>query len=151
MEIREAVRNDSGKISSLVSTLSKKYIAPTCTKEGIEVLLKSMTEESIQRYLNEGYRYFVAEEGECIVGVIGMKNNTEIYHLFVSDSHHGQGVSRRLWELAKSVCLLNGNKGFFTVNSAVNAKGVYIKFGFSPAGGITTNSGIQEIPMNMYC
>mgnify|MGYP000750349537 CR=1 FL=1 len=151
MIIREAVQSDADGISLLISTLSKKHIAPSCTNEGVEILLASMTVCSIKQYLNEDYHYYVAEEEEGLIGVVGMKNNSEIYHLFVSDSHQGQGLSRKLWEVAKSACLLNNNKGFFTVNSAVNAKHIYLKFGFLPIDDVLDNLGIKEIPMQLHC
>jgi GNAT superfamily N-acetyltransferase len=151
MKFTEATNKDSREISLLMSKLAEKYIAPDCTTEGVKILLNSMNKSSIERYLSEGYRYYVAKDSHTIVGVIGMKNNTEIYHLFTSETHQGQGISRRLWELAKNNCLRSGNKGFFTVQSAINAKIVYLQFGFLPTDGVAINSGIKEIPMELYC
>ena len=111
-----------------------------------------MNEDAIKRYLLEGYCYHLADDdNNKIIGVIGIKNNSEIYHLFVDENHQGRGISRYLWELAKSNCFKNGSNGFFTVNSAVNAKQVYLKFGFLATDKITLNSGIKEIPMELYC
>lgn len=149
-EIREAVRCDADEISLLISTLSRKFIVPDCTYEGTKRLLGSMTADSINRYLFEGYRYYIALQNDHVVGVIGIKDNSEIYHLFVSEFNQGQGLSRKLWQVAKDECVLRGNKGFFTVNSAVNAKNVYLRFGFSATGGIIDNRGIKEIPMELH-
>lgn len=151
MKFREVSNKDSREISLLVSKSAEKNIAPDCTAEGVKILLNSMSKNSIDRYLSEGYRYYVAEDNHTIVGVIGMKNNTEIYHLFTAETHQRQGISRCLWELARNNCLQAGNKGFFTVQSAVNAKSVYLKFGFVPTAGVVVNSGIKEIPMDLHC
>ena len=151
MTIREAIQNDASQISLLISTLAEKYILPSCSNEGGKLLLASMTSDSIKQYINDGYQYHVVEDDSSVIGVVGIKNNCHLYHLFVSDSHQGRGLSKRLWVHAKNVCLQNGNEGVFTVNSALNAKSVYLKLGFTPTGEIREKSGIKDIPMEIYC
>jgi GNAT superfamily N-acetyltransferase len=149
MIIRNSTQEDATGISLLISTLTEKYILPTCKNDSSNVLLGSMTADSIRRYFADGYQYHVAEDESGIIGVVGIKNNSHLYHLFVSDPHQGQGISKKLWEHAKGVCLQNGNKGVFTVNSALNAKNVYLKLGFSPTGDIQEKLGIKNIPMKI--
>lgn len=149
MIIRKSTQEDATAISMLISTLTKKYILPTCKNDSRNVLLSSMTADSIRQYFTDGYQYHVAEDESGIIGVVGIKNNSHLYHLFVSDSHQGKGISNQLWEHAKDVCLQNGNKGVFTVNSALNAEDVYLKLGFSPTGDIQEKLGIKNIPMQI--
>jgi GNAT superfamily N-acetyltransferase len=108
-----------------------------------------MTVDSISQNFNKGHQYHVVEEHGCIIGVVGIKNNAHLYHLFVSDTHQGKGLSRKLWEHAKYACIQKGHRGFFTVNSAINAKDVYLKLGFMPTGEVNEKSGISYIPMQM--
>jgi GNAT superfamily N-acetyltransferase len=147
--IREALAEDAGDISLLISSLAEKYILPNCSPDGGNLLMASMTTDSIKQYLVEGYQYHVAEAASALVGAIGMKNNTHLFHLFISDLYQGQGLSKKLWEKAKTACLLRGNNGEFTVNSVPDAKGVYLKLGFVPTGGIREKNGIKDIPMQM--
>lgn len=151
MTIRKANHQDISNISALILTLAEKYILPNCTIEGGKSLLASMTSTSIKGSFNESYQYHISEDKGCLTGVVGMKNNSHLYHLFVSDSHQGQGLSRKLWEHARDQCLQKGNNGFFTVNSALNATNIYLKLGFTPAGEIRETSGIKDIPMQIYC
>ncbi|NMH66132.1 GNAT family N-acetyltransferase [Shewanella salipaludis] len=149
MELRQATSADIGQISALVTELVTKYIAPDCTPEGAELLLNAMTPEAFEGYLAAGYRYHVADIAGAIVGLVGIRDNAHLYHLFVADSHQGQGLSRRLWELAREVALAAGNEGVFTVNSALNAKDVYLRLGFVPLAGVRERAGIRDIPMEL--
>jgi len=169
MIIRKAKLDDVNEISQLITKLVIKYILPTCSEEGGQLILNSMSPNSLSNYIAAGYEYHVAElseelsgelSGELseelseelngeLIGVIGMKENAHLYHLFVADSQQGKGLSRTLWEQAKDVCLANGNDGKFTVNSALNATAVYLKFGFVPVSGIRERSGVKDMPMEL--
>jgi len=144
MIIRKAKQSDVDGISQLTTTLVTKYILPTCSKDGGQLILASMAPSCISDYLDAGYQYHVAQLNGELIGVIAMKDNSHLYHLFVAESQQGKGLSRILWELARDACLANGNKGKFTVNSALNAVDVYLKFGFVPVLDINENSGIRE-------
>lgn len=150
MHVRAASTADIEAISALITHLTQVYIAPTCTAVGTETLVKAMSVESVAQYFALGYQYHVAlnEAGE-LVGVVGIKDNSHLYHLFVADSAKGQGLSRQLWELAKAECLAKGNPGTFTVNSAINALPVYQRFGFIALGDIRERGGIRDIPMQL--
>ena len=148
MLIRAASTTDIEAISVLITQLTQVYIAPTCTDDGAETLVKAMSVESVAHYFALGYQYHVAmnETGE-LVGVVGMKDNSHLYHLLGADIAKGQGLSRQLWEHAKAECL--GNPGTFTVNSAVNALPVYQRFGFVAQSDIRERGGIRDIPMQL--
>lgn len=149
MIIRKAELDDIDAISQLITPLVIKYILPTCSKEGGQLILNSMAPNCISNYLDAGHEYHVAELNGELVGVVGMKDNAHLYHLFVADSQQGKGLSRTLWEQAKDVCLANGNEGQFTVNSALNATDVYLKFGFVPVSGVRERAGIKDMPMEL--
>ena len=149
MIIRKAKHNDIDGISQLITPLVIKYILPTCNKEGGLLILNSMAPNCISNYLDAGYAYHVAELNGELIGVVGMKGNSHLYHLFVVEAQQGKGLSRKLWEQARDECLANGNQGKFTVNSALNAADVYLKFGFVPVSGIREKQGVKDMPMEL--
>ncbi|UXI04346.1 GNAT family N-acetyltransferase [Photobacterium sp. TY1-4] len=146
--IRKATLADANRISHLIVPLTQKYVCPTCDESVHPILLDSMSGSNIKKYLSENYQYHVAlNRDDGVVGVVGVRELTHLYHLFVSDHYQGQGLAKQLWEIAKSEAVSNGNKGRFTVNSALNAEKVYLNFGFSRMNGIRNRGGMIDIPM----
>jgi len=146
--IRKAHANDARAISELIVPLTKRYICPTCEASAYELLLGSMSEEKIATYLVSNFDYLVAEtKNKEVIGVGGMRDNSHLYHLFVSDQYQGQGLSRQLWDCLKEQAMIKGNRGAFSVNSAVNAEAVYSSFGFKRKAGIRNQHGVIDIPM----
>ena len=137
-------------LSELIQPLAKKYVCPTCDETFHEELLASMTGRSLGEYIQAGYQYHIAVDSESrIIGAIGMRDSTHLYHLFVSDDYQGQGVARKLWEIAKSDSLHQTKHTHFTVNSAVNAEHIYKSFGFKRIAGVRTRGGMVDIPMRL--
>jgi ribosomal protein S18 acetylase RimI-like enzyme len=149
MTIREANATDAEAVSDLVSALSDKYIASDLSAEGRVALLRSMTPDAIRKYMNTGYRYHVAEARGQIVGVVGVRDNKHLYHLFVAEDYQGKGVARALWHIAKQSSELAGNSAEFTVNSSQYAKGLYEKLGFVAQSGPVEKNGVVFIPMKL--
>jgi GNAT superfamily N-acetyltransferase len=147
IEFRTAVPGDGGEISRLVCALSEKFIAPDLTPSGNRILLESMTPDSIQKNIQNGFQYHVAVSENQIVGVIGILDNSHLYQLFVADSHHQQGIASTLWEIARQTCLSRGNHGEFTVNSSRYALPVYERLGFVAQSGFKEKNGVIYIPM----
>lgn len=149
MDIREATIADAESISKLVCELSEKFIAQEFTAQGAEHLLASMSPDAIQKYIHSGFRYHVAEMGKQVVGVVSVKNNSHLYHLFVAEKHQRKGIASRLWQVAMEACLCKGNSGGFTVNSSKYAQGVYEKLGFVAQSGPEEKNGVVFIPMKL--
>lgn len=149
MEIRLATLADAPRISALVRDLTVKYIAHEFSEEAAGRLLGSMEEPVIRGYLASGYRYHMAEENGELAGVVAVRDNRHLYHLFVSERFQGQGVGRRLWEVAKAASLDAGNPGVFTVHSSRYAVGLYEKFGFIRQSNPVDHSGVIGIPMKL--
>lgn len=149
MEIRAATAEDSVVIGNLVCRLSEKYISNDFTPEGKQTLLNSMTPAAIKSYIQSGYRYHVAEVDNQLVGVVGVKDNTHLYHLFVAEDHHRQGIASRLWQVAVKACMGDGNPGEFTVNSSIYAVGAYESLGFVAQSGPKDKNGVLFIPMKL--
>jgi GNAT superfamily N-acetyltransferase len=149
MKIREATVDDADEISAIVYALSEKYIASEFSTEGRETLLKSMTPVEIKKYIESGYRYHVAEIDGQIVGVVGIRENWHVYHLFVVEAHHRKGIARQLWKVALETCRLAGNWEEFTVNSSRYAKPLYERLGFVAQSGLEEKKGVISIPMKL--
>jgi ribosomal protein S18 acetylase RimI-like enzyme len=147
MKIRLAAIEDASLISALITTLSKEFIAHEFTEGGADILLGSMDPASVRKYITSGYRYHIAEKGGKMIGAIAIKENSHLYHLFVSKECQRSGVGRALWEVAKSVSLAEGNPGLFTVNASLGAAGMYEKLGFIRTSEIVSTAGILYIPM----
>jgi ribosomal protein S18 acetylase RimI-like enzyme len=147
--IREARPGDAEEISNLVRELSEKFITQEFTAGGTELLLATMQPEAIRKYIHTGYKYHIAETGEKIIGVVGIKGNSHLYHLFVAEKYQYQGIARRLWQVAMESCLSNGNSGEFSVNSSNYARGVYEKLGFVAQSGPEEKNGVIYIPMKL--
>lgn len=149
MNIRQANLKDANHISELISDLALKYIAPNCTSEGLNLLIRSMKPEMIAQYMSTNCLYHIIEENNQIAGVIAIRDNSHLFHMFVAAEFQGKGLAKILWHHAREICLKNGNTGTFTVNSAINAKSVYLKLGFKPISAIRTHKGILDIPMTL--
>jgi GNAT superfamily N-acetyltransferase len=133
----------------MVSVLAEKFIAPDFTDEGRDHLLDSMTPAAIAKYIRSGYRYHVAEDEDEIVGIVGVRENSHLYHLFVAESHQGHGLAKALWKKAMNESLCRGNPGEFTVNSSLNAQPVYEHLGFVAQSEPVTKHGVIYTPMNL--
>ena len=149
LDIRKATPGDAESISKLVCKLSAKYIAQAFTADGAEHLLASMNPDAISKYIRSGFKYHVAEMEKRIVGVVGIRDNNHLYHLFVAEKYQRRGIARKLWQVAMETCLSNGNPGEFTVNSSEYAVGVYEQWGFVAQSGPVEKEGVVFIPMRL--
>lgn len=148
INIRTAVIADAKAISALIVPLVVKYICPTWQPAVRHILLDSMSEQKIAGYLAGNYFYLLALNADQeIVGVASMRDYSHLYHLFVADSYQGQGLARQLWQALLVEALRQGNSGRFTVNSALHAEHIYLRFGFKRTEGVRNRDGMVDIPM----
>lgn len=146
MNIRVAVKNDVGKISDLVASLSHFYLKDREAKLP-EWFGKTLTEgEFSKRITGDEYANFVCEiEGE-IAGYIAMKGNSHLFHLFVAEKHQGRGLSRKLWEFAINECVSD----VYTLRSSLYAVPIYKKLGFIESDPAGEKDGIGFQPMKLF-
>lgn len=149
MKIRPAGLTDAPRISALVRDLAARYIAHEFSAEATRRLLGSLEEPAIRGYLASGYRYHVAEENGELVGVVAMRDNRHLYHLFVAEPFQCKGLARALWQAARDASLEACNPGVFTVNSSRFAVGLYEKLGFVGHGEVVDESGVIHTPMKL--
>ena len=149
MRIRAAIPDDSENISKLICVLVEKFIATEFSSKGRVFLLSTMTADAIRQSMQSGYRYHVAEIKGLLAGVVAVKGNAHLYHLFVAEQFHRKGIAKKLWQLAMKECLHDGNTGEFTVNSSAYALGVYKKLGFVAQPGPKEKNGVVFYPMKL--
>lgn len=149
MRIRPATPDDAEAVSALIMRLSPTFTLDP-DGQGAEEFFAKVTPEVIRGFLESPeYAYLVAEEEGALAGVVGVRGNSHLFHLFVEPSHQGRGLSRRLWEMAMDTAIRAGNAGEFTVNSSLNAVPVYERYGFVPAGPRVEMHGIAFVPMKL--
>ena len=149
MQIREATIVDTRAISELIRPLAEEYIAHEFSPEGAANLLASIEPGAIEGYMTSGFKYHVVEENGAVIGVVGVRDNSHLYHLFVADDFRGQGLARELWDVARDGCREAGHLGDFTVNSSRFAVEMYRKFGFVETGPPETKNGVTSVPMKL--
>ena len=149
MKIREATLSDAQAISNLARSLSEKYVTPEFATEASDAFLKSMMADGIRQLIESGLRYHLAEIDENIIGIVGMKDNKHLYHLFVDENFQRKGIARQLWNIAMETCKAVGNPGEFTVNSSKYAQRAYESLGFVAQSAPQERNGIVTIPMKL--
>ncbi len=149
MRVRRATVADAQRISRLIRSLSGSFfLSPTAT--GAEPFLQSIGEQAIRGYISaSNFSYHVAEAENEIVGLVALRDNSHLYHLFVSQDFQGKGLGRCLWQRVRQAALQTGNSGRFTVNSSLNAVPVYERFGFVATGATIEKNGVAFVPMEL--
>lgn len=142
--IRPATPADAEAISRLVSDLSRRFITPDYSALAAATLLSHQTPEAIERCLDEGMHYLVAEADGILVAAAGlMGERRHLYHLFVAAERHSRGIGRRLW----NELLTRLDPGPVTVNSSRVAIGFYERLGFRSSGPPWEKDGVVAWPM----
>ena len=149
MNIRPATPNDSLTISALIRSVAHYF---TLHPEGIgaEEFLKTISPEGINSYITApNFHYLVGFIGDELAGVVAIRDNNHLYHLFVSPQFQRMGIAKELWRVAMDESLQRGNPGEFTVNSTPFAVPIYESFGFEITGQKVETMGIAFVPMKL--
>ena len=139
MNIAQSTAGDVIAIKTLIESLAHFYR----NDESVALPLWFLNSISEQEILNrisssEFYNLSCKVEGE-LLGYICVKNNYQLYHLFVSENHHRCGIASKLWLSAKQAT--KSTKYF--LRSSIYAIPVYEKFGFKSIGAPTEKDGIK--------
>lgn len=149
MNIRPATSNDSKSISTLIRSVAH-YFTLHPQGLGAEGFLKTIASDAIDGLVQAAhFRYFAGFIGDDLAGVVAIRDNKHLYHLFVSPQFQRQGLASQLWVHAKADALRRGNPGEFTVNSSPFAVPVYASFGFEAVGDKVESQGIAFVPMKL--
>lgn len=149
VEIRPMRRGDIKTVCAMVLRVFDQFIAPLHDAEGAARFGDYVNPVALAARLN-GHFVLVAEVDRQIIGVVEMREYQHVSMLFVAAAYQGQGISRRLWDAARTICLEKvPDTGAFTVNSAPNAVAVYTRFGFVPTDVEQIRNSIRYTPMRL--
>ena len=96
LRIRLATEADAHAIGVLVRRATRQDVMPDQSAQAGAHLLRGMTARAERQRIREGKRYFVAELGGRIVGVVATRDDSHVFRLFVSRRwrHVRQSLSR---------------------------------------------------------
>jgi ribosomal protein S18 acetylase RimI-like enzyme len=148
--IREARAAEAPAISGLITSLARFFLADPDHPESAAAFLETVGPAAIAQALaEERYRYHVAEVDGVLAGVVGVRDGSHLFHLFVAEPFHGRGIGARLWETARRDARARGNPGRFTVNSSRHAIGMYERMGFVATDTLQARDGVEYLPMQL--
>jgi GNAT superfamily N-acetyltransferase len=140
---RPANASDATAISLLVHSLAG-YIEDGVVDPHAESYMSTITPEAIaERIAAPGFFYIVAEDCSGLCGFAALRDSRHIYHLFVRQELHRQGIARELWNQLRNSSI----SSYFTVNSSLFAVPVYLRLGFVSAGEKQSRNGVTVQPM----
>lgn len=149
INIRKALTTDAEKISELIYSLMHLFFAEPDGK-GAEHFLQMSTPAGLAAFMAQpGINYLLSEDDGVFCGVVAVRNNSHLQHLYVVPSFQGLGVGKYLWETVRDQALAAGNEGQFTVNASLNAIPFYKRMGFEPTGDVSLAGGLRFQPMKL--
>lgn len=147
--LRPAGLADARAMCALIGELIP-YLTLAPDGAGAEGFLLSLELAALERYLGApDYCYQLGFIDGQLAGLIGLRDQRHVFHLFVAAAWHGQGVARQLWDAARAGAEAAGNRAGFTVNASRHAQPVYQRFGFVATGPLVEAHGIAYIPMRL--
>jgi ribosomal protein S18 acetylase RimI-like enzyme len=147
--IRSMAEDDVPAVAALLEELAREHILREFAPKARELFLSKNNAHSILELGRKGFGYHVATTKGRIIGFVGTRDTTHLYHLFVANEFQRQGLGRRLWDTARADCMASGNRGTFTVNSSNNAIAIYERLGFVRCGPAVQMDGVFYNPMSM--
>lgn len=147
--LRPARAEDAAAISALIHDVAPGLMVHP-DGAGAERFLLGVAPPAIKRYLSEPqYRYQVCLMAGQLAGVIALRDNRHLFHLFVAPAFQRRGIARHLWRITRAAAIEAGNRDGFTVNSSLCAQPVYERFGFQASGPAIHEHGIAYVPMRL--
>jgi GNAT superfamily N-acetyltransferase len=147
--LRPALVADAPAIVALIDDLMP-FLTLHPDGAGAEKFIEHCRQPAIERYLSDPrYAYQLAHIDGELAGVVAMRDNTHLFHMFVPRALHRRGMARRLWQAARDAALAKGDVTTFTLNSSVYALPLYASLGFVPSGPRVEEGGIAFVPMRM--
>jgi len=147
--LRPATVADASVITALIDELMP-FLTLHPNGEGAEKFIEHCRLPAIENYLSQSrYHYQLAHIDGVLAGVVAMRDNTHLFHMFVPRAMHRRGMARRLWQAARDTALATGNTAGFTLNSSLYALPLYQSLGFIATGPKVEMDGIAFVPMRM--
>ncbi|TWI09516.1 acetyltransferase (GNAT) family protein [Lysobacter ruishenii] len=141
--LRRATAADADAISGLVRGLLHHIVADPdapAVVAFVEALGPAATRDRIGL---PRFSYVVAVRGSDLLGVAALRDRSHLYHWFVRESAHQQGIGRLLWQWIQAEA--DGPR--ITVNATLSAVPVYRRLGFEATAEVQSVDGLQFLPM----
>ncbi|MEM7378176.1 MAG: GNAT family N-acetyltransferase [Pseudomonadota bacterium] len=138
LTVRRAGPDDAEGISALVLALTPVFFDDPDAALPEPVQASLLPDGCSARLADPAYTSWVATRAGELIGYAALFERRHVYHLFVDEAHHRQGVARALWSAVLREC----DPGPITVRSSRVAVPVYRRFGFTERGGLETKFGL---------
>lgn len=150
MQIRPATIDDATALSQLLHSVTS-YFTIHPDGKGAEQFFETITPTAMaQRLQSAQFKYWAGfDSNGRLIGVVGIRDNSHLYHLYVAPDQHRKGYASQLWAHAKQAAIAAGNPGEFTLNSSLYAENMYRGFGFVPTAEKQEMHGLAFIPMRL--
>jgi Acetyltransferase (GNAT) family. len=147
---RLARPQDALAIGMLARRVTRRWILPEQPASAAEALLYGMTARVIRQKIRDGQRFHLAWlDGDRLVGVAAMRDDTHLFQFFVSTRMHGHGIARQLWQRTMRDAVSRAGTCHFTLKASAMAVPVYRHFGFVPSGPLlVSDTGLVTQPMH---
>ena len=133
-------------VCELIAEVFNEFVAPGYTEEGVLRFYLYANPKTLEERQGHNYFCMIAESGNCIIGMIEIRNCNHISLLFVRE--RGKGVARDLFKHALEMCL-EYEPGIveLTVHSSPYAVSIYERLGFIATDEERAENGIVYVPM----
>jgi GNAT superfamily N-acetyltransferase len=141
---------DALAIGVLVRRVTRRWILPGQPASAAGPLLYGMSAKMIRQKMLDGQRFHLAWDGDHLVGVAAMRDDTHLFQFFVSTRLHGHGIARQLWQRTMRDAIRRAGTRHFTLKASAMAVPVYLHFGFRPSGPLlVSDTGLVTQPMHL--
>ena len=134
LRIRLATEADAHAIGVLVRRATRQDVMPDQSAQAGAHLLRGMTARAERQRIREGKRYFVAELGGRIVGVVATRDDSHVFRLFVSRRWRRHGIAGALLRRIVADGRRRSGTRTFTLNASKFAIEAYLRLGFRITG-----------------
>ncbi len=141
--LRDGRADDAEALSALVTPLARHLLDPRTGATAHSFLATLTVDGFAQRLGSAQFAHYLVEDGLHLCGMIAIREESHVHHLFVSRGTRRRGIARQLWEHALRV---HGRREY-TVNASEIAVPVYEKFGFIAKAAPQTVKGVRFVPM----
>ena len=148
-QVRMLNRNEWATAINLAWRIFLQFEAPEYSEKGIRSFRDFIEDPRLKRMFIKGqYLAFGAFDGDKLVGMAGVRNESHISLLFVDEKYHKKGIGNALLQYVfEYVGAFGINR--FTVNAAPYATGFYHKVGFLDDDKEVVADGIRFTPMHL--
>jgi len=148
VHIRMICPGEEQGVSELVARVFMAEVAPLFNPEGIETFMAFIHPDHLVRLQAAAEEILLAEVGDCLAGMIALREGRHISLLFVDRPFQFQGIARKLVGYGIRLCLAqHPDLSELTVHASPNSVSFYAHLGFIPGSGMTVRNGIRYTPM----